>query len=326
MAQASNAILAINSLDRCIGGATNQPLGNAVRAIFDQTAPPCNNFSIQSPGALIYGYINKIIVSQIQLQYNVPTILPGKNDNLWIFKSGFPTTVYADITIPFGFYTPTELAGVLQTLILNSNVGSDCPKFTVVYDIATNQFVFSSNTEFWTFYFPTFAELELLNGIYTQSQYQNNLKLYNLLGMSKLNTDNFTSVGSEVQYSTNSINFLYTPFVDIVSETLTKYQLIKDTDTSAQKLNSIVARIYLTGVGIPEAVNGEPIGSRPFTLVQDLNSPKVIRWSPDEAVNTLDFALYDQYGDLLFSVEPVPLVVFNTEFQMTLLCIEKERY
>jgi hypothetical protein len=64
-------------------------------------------------------------------------------------------------------------------------------------------------------------------------------------------------------------------------------------------------------------------------LTYDLNSPKVINWTPDTAVNSLDFQLRDCYGDLLFT--RVPLVgggdgeVFNTEFQMTLLCIEDDR-
>ena len=62
---------------------------------------------------------------------------------------------------------------------------------------------------------------------------------------------------------------------------------------------------------------------------------KIIRWSPDEAVPSLDFQLRDQYGDLIYTSfnnenqdlpepNPLPESVFYTEFQMTLLCIEAD--
>ena len=331
MAHEPNAILAINSLDRCISGSAQQPLGSALNAIFLQIAPPCNNLQIQSPGALIYGYIDKIVVSQIQLQYGVPTVIPGRNDKFWIFQGGNPTPSFAEITIPFGFYTPTELAAVLQALILNTNIGSLAPNFRVTYNVATNRFIFESQTINYLFFFPTLFELETaLSPNFSLADYQDLLKTYTLLGMSNENTDKLTGVGLTTQGSTNTPTFLYTPYVDIISETLTKYQNVKDTDSSAQKLNSMVSRIYLSGIGIPQAVNAEPVGSRPFVFTQDLNSPKVIRWSRDEAVNTLDFQLRDQYGDLLFTTGASTgggrPIVYNTEFQMTLLCVEKNRY
>jgi hypothetical protein len=164
MAQEPNAILAINSLDRCISGSAAAPLGSAIALIYNQTAPPCNNFQIQSPGALIYGYINKIIVSQIQLQYNVPTVIPERNDQIWLVQGGTPTpdTIKVRVIIPYGFYTPTELAAVLQAQILNTAWASYAPNFTVTYDIARDQFVFATNNFNQRFYFPTLEQLQAL--------------------------------------------------------------------------------------------------------------------------------------------------------------------
>ena len=329
MAQAPNAILAINSLDRFnFQGETlfNNTIVNSLYfKIFD--GPPfSNNFQIESGGALIYGYMNKIIISQIQLQYNVPTIIPGKNDYLLLFQAGtFPGIAIAIVIIPYGFYTPQELAAVLQVLIRATDfgLGGNAPDFTVIYDAEQNAFVFDSNNPSFLFYFPVdLATIQVVIPGITPS-FIPLLKTYNLLGISQANADDFLGPGKQVQKSGNNINWLYTPYVDIISEALTKYQNMKDTDTSRNKLNSIIARIYLVGVGPAQAVDGNPVGSRPFTVIQDMNSSKVIRWSVNEAVNNLDFQMRDQYGDLLFvsgqsSDVGFPLVgYFSSEFQMT---------
>jgi hypothetical protein len=60
-----------------------------------------------------------------------------------------------------------------------------------------------------------------------------------------------------------------------------------------------------------------------------LNTPKVIKWTPDTAINSIDFQMRDCYGDLLWTADLEPAFpytgeTFNTEFQMTLLCVEKK--
>jgi hypothetical protein len=56
-------------------------------------------------------------------------------------------------------------------------------------------------------------------------------------------------------------------------------------------------------------------------MTADLNSPKVIQWTPDVAVPSIDFQLLDQYGEFIQGGD----YGFSTEFQMTLLCAEGER-
>lgn len=330
---APNAILAINSLDRFTGklpgGQTNQALGNALQAQYDNKGQPCNDFTIFSSGALIYGYMTKLIVSEIQIQYNVPTVLFGRNDTFWIIQaSGGPSITYAEITIPYGYYTPEELAAVLEALILASDFQLIAPEFTVTYNATKNIFVFSSNNGI-QFYFPSLAEIKTVtaNPNYSNADFQNNLKCYRMLGMTVLNSNENTEGGfaNVVQISTAVPNLLYTPYIDITSQVLTKYQNIKDTDTSASKLNSIIARIFLTGFGTSQILPNNAIGSAPFTVVQDLNNPKVIRWNRDEAIYNIDFQLRDQYGDLIW-IDNSAQYSYATEFQMTLLCIEGERY
>jgi len=376
----TNAILAINSLDRYTTnkpGQQNQPLGNALQQqyylsqIFGGVddlgftgGPPCNNFSITSPGALLYGYISKLVVAEIQLNYNIPTVLAGLNDSFWIIQGDVARTIAtkARITIPYGWYSPYELAAVLQVLIRSSDFGLACPDFTVTYnstgiyqvpDVGNQggysiaNFVFASNNISFNFFFPS---LNLLNFYYETDLLPSDpnwitcLKAYRLLGLSSINSGQPSVLpdpqqGLPIQISSTSVNFLYTPYIDIISETLTKYQKVKDTDTSAQKQNSIITRLYLSGQGAPQyLISGTSpdaagiIGARPFTVTQSTPNPKVIRWSKDEAINSIDFQLRDQYGDLIYSVgnpspqpgSPYQTQYYFTEFQMTLLCTEGE--
>ena len=350
----ANAILAINSLDRYnksqgIGGQLASFSTSLINQ-YNKTGEPCNNFQVGGFGALIYGYIKKIQVSQIQLEYSVPTVIPGKNDTLIIrlVDKNDPTLIAtAMIKLPYGYYTPSELAAVLQIQLNNSSLDILSP-INVSYRSDYNDFIFEVvDFEQYQMWFPNVDELKTYFGVDEPDEYLNVLKCYRLLG---INVDN--SFPSIQQDSKQSAQFLYTPYVDIFSTALTKYQKVKDNTTNASSDSTLVARIYLSGVGVPQNTAGEaakvsadpgaqpipitnfayPLGSRPFVVTQDCNTPKVIRWSKDETVYALDFQLRDQYGDLLFTQFGTYGVgpsnrnpIYYTEFQMTLMCIEGER-
>ena len=360
-----NAILAVNSLDRynVSQGPKGQPasFADSLANQYNGTGQPCNNFQVGGFGALIYGYIKKIQISQIQLQYNVPTIIPGANDvfTLFIISYNPKTVIPAFIEIPFGFYTPQELVASIQIVINKSPlvVGTGLT-ITVAYEAAPNVFTFTLGqpTLKYYIYFPNINEIKasLNTGFLNPAGYVNILKCYRLLGINKTNT-----TPTRLQISTEVPQFLYTPYVDIFSASLTKYQKVKDNTTNATSETSLVARIYLSGIGGPQNASGEnnnvinpdteypypitehtyPLGSRPFIELFDPNTPKVVRWNKDETVYTLDFQLRDQYGDLLFTqynsnttvtpIDPTTIdspQIYYTEFQMTLLCIEGEHY
>jgi hypothetical protein len=297
-------------------GSASQPVSNIILGQYrnlgpDEGGSPCNNFIISSPGALIYGYINRIVVSQIQLQYNIPTICFNRNDKIvitWLESGNF---INGAITIPFGFYTPGELEAATQALI-NANATFAPLQLTVAYN-ELNGFTFTSgsNTDFG------FASPErLLEFNYSQREIDRILKTYRVYGMtfdnSELNED-------DVQISFNYPNFLYTPYIDIFSDVLTNYQSMKDTNTSVAKPKGLIARIYLSGVSSPVIQTGlMALGSAPFVMTSDLNSPKVIEWTPDVAVPSIDFQLRDCYGELI----PGDVEKYPSEFQMTLLCLE----
>jgi hypothetical protein len=317
---ATNAILAINSLDRYITGRAAEPQENALIGAYSRFPdPPSNNFTIQSPGALIYGYIDRIIISQIQVQCNIPTIIPGRNDIFFIGLNS--TNVIYEVFIPYGFYVPEELAAILQSQIA-AVPALAAAEIDVSYD-PQNGFVFqSTSVPSVKFYFPDNEEILNTPG-QTSRTVSVALKAYKVLGMTSLNSD-IGPPGIDFQFSSTAPNFLYTPYIDFYSDVLTNYQTIKDTNTSVAKPKGLIARVYLSGNGnVQSTTPTSALGTQPFVVTADLNSPKVIKWSKDVAIPSIDFQLLDCYGDFI----PGPNVQTyypQTEFQMTLLCVEGE--
>lgn len=291
--------------------AANQPISNALIQQYNDQPPYSNNFTIQSPGALIYGYINRLVVSQVQLTYNIPTINKDLNDTFYIYTLEEGDIV--PITIPYGFYSPDELAAAMQTLIAAESA-LEALDMSVTFDTREG-FIFESNSDPpKDFCFPGPA---ILRGNQASvSQVTNILKTYKLLGM--------TYENGELSFSTKQIsgaypNFLYTPYIDIYSDILTNYQTVKDTNTTVNKPKGLIARVYLSGVGQHQSTTSlSALGTASFTMTADMNVPKIIRWSPDVAVPNIDFQLVDQYGDQIPGADKG----FSTEFQITLLCIE----
>ena len=311
-----NSILAINSLDRfieVINGKANQPVQNTLQDVYYITPPYSNDFTISSPGALIYGYITRIVVSQIQIQYNIPTVCYGLNDRFFIGVGAPVANVKYPVTIPYGFYVPDELAVALQTAI--NAVPQLVPLGITVGYNPTNGFIFDATSNF---YFPSYNSIVTTPGE-TVNTATVVLKTYKLLGMTILNSGTDTQ-----QYSTMFPNFLYTPYIDFYSDVLTNYQNVKDTNTSIAKPKGLIARVYLSGNGnLQSQTATTALGSEPFVVTADLNSPKIIKWTPDVAVPSIDFQLRDCYGDLIPTTPATGS--FSTEFQMTLLCVEEER-
>ena len=314
-----NAILAINSLDRytrantvLLGNSKSPATKNySLIANYNNSTPYSNDFQITTPGILTYGYISKIAVSQIQLQYNIPTVNFNLNDEL-VIHLGAPINLTYIVPIPFGFYTPFELAAITETALGNviPNVA-----FQVVFNQESNQFEFTTQGGVINFYFPNDQDLIRLIAL-TDDDLNNYLKTYKLFGIAQPNSAPYTS-----QVSYQAPNFLYTPYIDIYSTALTAYQKLSDGNSSVARPKGLIARVYLSGVGAPQITNlNQALGDSPFILTLDLNTPKVMRWTRDVAINSIDFQMRDCYGDLI----PGRGSGFNTEFQMTLLCVEEE--
>jgi hypothetical protein len=311
---APNAILAINSLDRYITGRANQPFSNYLIGEYQNDRPYSNDFNIQSPGALIYGYVQRIVISQIQVQCNIPTVNLGLNDEFYI--TDLNNILTYKIVIPYGFYSGEELAAFLDTQFA-ATAGLSSLAINVSYDDRRGFTFESESVPPEPFFFPSLADLNSIAGI-TQAEITNVLKTYKLLGLTVKNSE-VPGIPLTTQISGTWPLFLYTPYIDFYSDILTNYQSIKDTNTSVAKPKGLIARVYLSGNGnVQNTTPTMALGTQPFVVTADMNSPKIIKWSPDVAVPSIDFQLRDQYGDLI----PGPSSNYSTEWQMTLLCVE----
>jgi hypothetical protein len=286
------------------------PIDTTLQCLYANLPPHSDSFNIQAPAALIYGYIQRLVVSQIQLEYNIPTVVRLRNDELPFFHGG---SLYT-IVIPYGFYSPEELAAYVENQM---NVEVPSIDMQVTYDNITGYTFESQALE--DFYFPSDEQIQRVS-IRSNNAIRRIFRTYRLFGITLKNAANVTNpTGFTTIYSSTVPNYLYTPYIDIFSDVLTNYQTIKDSNTQINNYKGMVARIYLSGNGnVQPTFPASALGTAPFVVTLDMNSPKIIKWTPDVAVNSIDFQMRDCYGDLI----PVENGEFNTEFQMTLLCVE----
>ena len=119
-----SAELHVNSLDRYNSTPTqSQTLVQLASDVLEVTGD--YNYSatdcvIQAPGrSMLYGYFNRIAITEMQLFVRIPTIITGVNDQfvLSVSLTGASPFVPQTFTVPPGYYTPSLLAVALQTLI-----------------------------------------------------------------------------------------------------------------------------------------------------------------------------------------------------------------
>ena len=260
---------------------------------------PGNDFRIQKSQPLLYGIFHRVAMTQLQLQYRIPTIVAGVNNQFVIYDTG--ANNYYQVTLPEGYYSATNLAFVVKTLVL-ALPGNPFPAFDCSYNSVTAGLSMACPTV-------QFALVNVYNpGPFTDAQQQVWSRTLVTLGASQDNTG-----ASNTQFL-GSPQLLFTRYIDITSSRLAKFQRVKDSDTVLTNKTNHVWRVFMTAPNTrvdPTATPG------PFDICIDPNTPKHSMWSIDEAIYELDFQLYDEWGQLI-PWSPT----FNTEFQLTLLASE----
>jgi hypothetical protein len=301
------AYLLIDSKDRYTT-TRDQVLGNIA----------ANEFTIQRGNALLYGYFTRLAITQVSFDWKLPTIVAGKNDTIFLLNT--VTAAEALITLDEAFYTPDALANELASKI-QAEIALGLTGMTVIFDPVTGSFFFDSNGDDFLFLDPT------ANNFTPTTDAQNTviLRTYSTIGVNNANT---LVIGSTKVLAPP--NMIYTRYVDIVSKELTKYQNVKDNDTSPQnQLSQVVVRLYTTppnsyiptgvvpGAGASSDATVS-LGDRQFTLCVDYNTPKHIKWNPNEAVYNIDLQVFDEFGELL----PWNNNFYPWEFNLTIVASE----
>jgi hypothetical protein len=249
-----------------------------------ETGDAPNNFSIYRNQALLYGYFYRLGITEIQFQWDMPTITTGVNDTFQLTDGTTVTT----FTIPQGYYNPTTLAAALQTVI--QAAGGAFSTFTVAWSDLHNGLTVNGGTT-------PFAFIPASSQPVNSPLFKNLRNTAQSVGIEPGNCATLAAI-----QNLGSTKLLYTRYIDFISRNLTKYQRVKDSDTDkTQNKSYIIARLYLTPCNsLVETTATSGVGSRAFYLTVDYASPKWIKYSPDEALSELDIQVLDQYGDQLY--------------------------
>jgi hypothetical protein len=227
------------------------------------------------------------------------------------------TTLTRGFDIPTNNYTPTALAAYLQAQI-RLWPGLTPTAFTVTF--ANGQFSFSTNVAGDTiaatpYGFAALGLSEILNTIA--------LRTAKIFGFG---ADAYVpGAGVAATIFGRTPNLLYTDYIDVCSSALSKYKRVKDTNSTDAALQEVICRIYLTGNNTStDPLTNSVVANNttnPITFFPKINTswitPNFNKWSVEEALSTLDFQLYDMYGNPLYWTS-----IYNTEFQCTLTVSE----
>ena len=334
--QPTCAELHINSLDRYNSAPGVSQTQIQLTADLTKLAGSYNYSStdcvIQAPGrAMLYGYFNRLAITEMQLFIRLPTIITGYNDTFFlkILPGGIGTATTYQFTMPGGYYTPVLLALAMQTIIRAATTVLTTPSaFTVSAPtnpttapatglIQTGFILATGTTDTIVFNIPP-------NGS-TDALIAQTFKFYKLIGTNQLSFTGFPSNIPTATLYTFSPNWLPTDYIDIVSKALTNYKDVKDSNSTEQAPQGVIARVYLSdnwasGTTGNSIMDPNPVGSTPFTLTKKWFIPNWCKWSPNQAINQIDFKLLDMWGDILPWTNTKACL--NTEWEMTIVASE----
>ena len=288
--------------------------------------------NIQKKQTLFSSEIKRISLVQLCMPYTSPNVNPY-NDVLF-FKNALGVEEY--ITIPYGFYLPSEIATAVQ-LAMNTTVSATYgtgifgkTNWLVSYDARLN--VFTINNQVSGITVPQFS-FTIEPKINQPKGYSTDIDSTKILRSSTLaEIMGFNSVSATF---TNKIissypSMTYTKYIDIVSTRLCGHQRQRDTSTNYKTGNNILGRIYIAPDRVYSTTDTNIPGTRPFFINFVPPVPKNIRWEAEEFLPSIDIRLQDDKGNLLYAlpataVSTDPDVMFsgNTAyFQATMLISE----
>ena len=334
--------LHISSLDRypSVGNYSQSfvQLSTAVPQTLTPLTSATNNCQIQTNRSLLYGYFNRVAITEMQLSLRMPTIIAGVNDEFitGLTNNSLFTSRVASLTIPPGYYTPVELAAQMQVILRSywtayatngAAITVTAPTNGTTASAATvNQtgFVIATNTIDKIVLISPLDPVFAVSGL-TDARKQATLRFYRIIGAVP---SNFTVIGgpylTAFVATTGIPNFLPTDYVDIVSKRLTNYKETKDTNSNQQAPLGVIGRIYLTDTYRMTSVansfqDPNSIGGAAMTFTKKWAIPNWSQWSPNQAIDSIDITLLDMWGN---PIPWDPVTGATTEWEMTILASE----
>lgn len=284
--------------------------------------------------SLITGYFSRVAMTELQLQFRVPTVITGYNDLITFnYNTGGAGTA-ASITIPQGYYTYASMATYLQAqfrlipalaamTVTPPNVLDAGPLASVI-----TGFTFTCNGGASMFFFYAGG------GSGNQQSQEVVGRAFRMLGFNRACLGFTPEFFEGAQQTAAAVPWasvvgaapywLPTDYVDIVSQALTNYKTTKDTNSSLIAPQGLIARVNLAecpvnGVSSTSGVPISPaiLGFGPFTFYKKWDNPNWSQWSPNQGIDQIDIKLLDMWGNTLFWTP-----TYATEWAATLTLTE----
>jgi hypothetical protein len=258
---------------------------------------PVNNpydINIYKNQQIFSGAVSRIYMKEISMPFNIPNV-NARNNVLYLQKSDL---TQASITVPEGFYLPTELATAVQDL-LNDTAGAGA---NAIFSYAG--WVCSWDSKNNSFTISTYEIAPIANGpLFRVLPKLTAGQLPEGVGSTLAEMMGFNGVGTQFINAVigSYASMLYTAYVDVQSDIICKNQMVRDTSTNYRTGNNILARIYICPDRRYSVTDTNVIGTRPFHLWEEFNSPKIIQWNTQEFLPSANIKLLDDKGMPLYS-------------------------
>ena len=277
----------------------------------DRTAGTYQSSQYNAEGQnIIQGQIQDVALSEVLFPYDIPNIQAEYN----IFELLPDTPDALTIVIPPGFYSGAELAAAVTAAIVAAGAANTGPHGafapgdlpTCAYDPISNRFTFNDpvNAPFhniWELASPYTYAANYLGGV-KPGLGKDILSIMGFPGSDA--TGQIGTVGAPpVQVAVGgSAPLVFTQYIDICSPQLCKFQFFRDgTTTNLARRQDLICRLYVedeTSMPFLFDAGGDPLptGTRPFVIHRQFKNQRVMRWTADNSVGTIDIQLYDDAG------------------------------
>ena len=297
------------------------PNAHIVLNVRDRTGGEYNNAQFNANNQnIIQGQIHSVSVAEVNFPYDIPNVQQGYN--VFILTSALVVQPNLQIVVPPGFYTGAELVVLINNLIVAAGAASAPPILavnlpTIAYNAIDNLFTFDAPTSnvpnfVWNISSPVTLPF---NGVGIVNSGNVGKDILSILGyVSSQNGDNFVDSDPVQGYLTfpaaSSAPLTFTQYVDICSPQMCKFQYFRDgSTTNLARRSDVICRLYISNnVSIIESE-----GQRPFVISRQFYNERVMRWTGDNSVGTIDVQLYDDCGQPLKTTwQPRPYqITFN---------------
>jgi len=322
----------------------------------DATRGTYNNLTFNAVGQnIIQGQVDSIAVSEVNFPYDIPNVQAPFNSFSVDYIVAGGGSIFLQPVVPPGFYTGTELATAVTAAIqlagANNMDPADAPNPiaadnlpTCVYDDVSNRFSllppadYNPAYPYWQIDSPwTFPDAEIIANRVVSPLGKD---LFSIMGFVRNSTNQYNDEAATVDpteppgallpgtfpafaqtlvdgYDTPAIGgsapLAFTQYIDICSPQLCQFQYFRDgSTTNLARRSDVICRLYISN----NVATQEDEGVRPFVIHRQFKNARVMRWTADNSVGTLDIQLYDDTGQpLLTSWTPRP-------YQITFNCYE----